>query len=344
MRVQMAGKSRQAPGIRLECNQEFQTCLFWHVTSTMHIQDFKLLLEVAEAGSFTKVAAQRQTVQSHISRQISHLEQQCGAALFRRTGRGVALTEFGSEVAQRVRHWLKDTDELFADIRQTARVPMGEVRIGILPSAAHPLMMQVFRRLRRDFPRITLNVREGQGGELDALLDAGSVDMAILFRFDRPRNLDETLLATAGTYLVSRPGLPMTQADTVEFRRLEGLPLVLPRRPAHWRAILDETAKSQGFQLQAALEADSLRLQKEIVADDPHLYALLGPFSVDQEVRTGRLRAARVVSPDLKRYVTLAQPRQGQRTSASRIVSQMIREIAEAWNGQITDPVTPPLR
>jgi LysR family transcriptional regulator, nitrogen assimilation regulatory protein len=37
----------------------------------MQIQDFKLFLEVAEMGSFTKVAAHRQTVQSHISRQIS---------------------------------------------------------------------------------------------------------------------------------------------------------------------------------------------------------------------------------------------------------------------------------
>lgn len=110
----------------------------------MQIQDFRLFLEVAEAGSFTKVAAQRQTVQSHISRQIGNLEKTCGSPLFRRTGRGVVLTEFGQHVAHRVRGWIKDSEELFADIRQTSRVPMGEVRIGLLPSAAHPLMTQVF--------------------------------------------------------------------------------------------------------------------------------------------------------------------------------------------------------
>jgi DNA-binding transcriptional LysR family regulator len=141
----------------------------------MQTQDFKLFLEVAEAGSFTKVAAQRQTVQSHISRQVAELERQCGSALFRRTGRGVALTEFGSHVAQRVRMWLQDSEALFSDIRHTAQVPMGAVRLGLLPSAAHPLMTQVFKRLQREYPHITLNVREGQGGELDAMLDAGSV-------------------------------------------------------------------------------------------------------------------------------------------------------------------------
>lgn len=304
----------------------------------MKVESLRLYLEVVEAGSFTKVAAQRQTVQSHISRQISELEQSCGSPLLRRTGRGVVPTEFGEHVAQRVRQWIKDTDALFADIRQTARVPMGEVRLGILPSAAHPLMTRVFERLHADYPRITLNIREGQGGELDAMLDAGSVDMAILFRYERPATPDETLLVTAGTFLVSAPGSPLTRQETVDFKRLEGLPLVLPRRPAHWRAVLDETARSKGFTLQAAVEADSLTVQKELLASHPHLHALLGPFSVHRELRAGRLQAARVVAPELKRHVTLARSRQGALTQASRIVSGLIAQTVNEWGGQLVEP------
>jgi DNA-binding transcriptional LysR family regulator len=251
----------------------------------------------------------------------------------------VALTEFGTHVAQRARQWIKDSEALLSDIRQTAQVPMGEVRLAILPSAAHPLMTQVFKRLHQQYPQIRLNVREGQGGELDAMLDAGSVDMAILFRYDKPRTADETLLSTAGTYLVSSPGLSLTLGETVDFRRLEGLPLVLPRRPAHWRAILDETATSQGFALTAALEADSLTLQKEVITDNKHLYALLGPFSVSKEIRAGRLQAAKVVAPDLKRHVTLARPKQGQLTQASRIVADLITQTAQQWQGQLTPPL-----
>ena len=112
----------------------------------------------------------------------------------------------------------------------------------------------------------------------------------------------------------------------MSFQQLEGLPLVLPRRPSHWRAILDETARSQGFSLQAEIEADSLRLQKEILAESDALYALLGPFSVQEELRSGRLQAARIVDPDLKRYVTLALPKQGQLTQALRVVSKIIRD------------------
>ena len=304
----------------------------------MHINEIRLFIEVAELGSFTKVAAQRNTVQSHISRQISDFEKKSGGVLFRRTGRGVVLTEFGEHVQQRLRGWLKDSDELFADLQQTSKVPMGEVKIGVLPSAAHPLMTHLFKRLHLEFPKIKLNIREGQGSELDALLDTGAVDMAILFRYEKPSGNDETLLATASTYLVSSPGLSLTYNTNVDFKRLEGLPLVLPRRPSHWRSILDETARSKGFSLLSEVEADSLRVQKEIIASNPHMYALLGPFSIDEELRIGRLQAAKITGPDLKRFVTLAHPKQGQFTQACRIVSKLIKETVNEWDGQLNRP------
>ncbi len=306
----------------------------------MHINDFRLFLEVAEMGNLSRVAAERQTVQSHISRQIIDLEKQCGSPLFRRTGRGVVLTEFGEFVEKRARQWIKESEVFFADIRQSSKVPMGQVKVGILPSAAHPLMTQVFKRLHAEYPKIQLNIREGQGGELDTLLDTGSVDLAILFRFEKPNGQDETLLATASTYLVSSPGLPLTRGDTVDFKRLEGLPLVLPRRSSHWRSILDETARSKGFQLTAEVEADSLRVQREVIASNKNLYALLGPFSVDAELRAGQLQAAKVVSPDLKRYVTLAMPKQGHTTQISRIVSSIIKETVASWQGQLSPPAS----
>jgi LysR family transcriptional regulator, nitrogen assimilation regulatory protein len=302
----------------------------------MQINNFRLFLEVAELGSLTKVAARRQTVQSHISRQISDLESECGGALFRRTGRGVVLTEFGHYVEKRVRQWIQQSDELFGDIQQSAKIPMGEVKIGILPSAAHPLMTQVFKKLHHAYPKIQLNIREGQGSELDALLDTGSVDMAILFRYEKPHSHDEVLLSTASTYLVSCPGLSLTYGETVDFKRLEGLPLVLPRKGSHWRSILDETARSKGFQLQAEVEADSLKVQKEIIANNPHMYALLGPFSVNEELRQGRLQSAKVIAPDLKRYVTLAMPKQGHITQASKTVADIVKSTVVGWGNQLS--------
>ena len=194
----------------------------------------------------------------------------------------------------------------------------------------------MFKKLHHAYPKIQLNIREGQGSELDALLDTGSVDMAILFRYEKPHSHDEVLLSTASTYLVSSPGLSLTYSETVDFKRLEGLPLVLPRKGSHWRSILDETARSKGFQLQAEVEADSLKVQKEIIANNPHMYALLGPFSVNEELRQGHLQSAKVIAPDLKRYVTLAMPKQGHITQASKTVAEMIKTTVVGWGNQLS--------
>ena len=50
-----------------------------------------------------------------------------------------------------------------------------------------------------------------------------TVDLAVLFRFNRPSGSEEKLLSVAHTYLVSAPGDPLTLAPTVDFSRLADL-------------------------------------------------------------------------------------------------------------------------
>ena len=304
----------------------------------MNLANVKLFLEVAEAGSLSKVAARRQTVQSHVSRQITDFEQRCGGRLFRRTGRGVELTDLGARAAARLRTWLQETERLEEELRSEASAVSGSVRLGIIPSAAHPLMTRLFERLRAEHPGIRLDIAEAQGTELDAMLDSGAVDLAILFRFQRPSAREEKALAVAGTYLVSAPGDALTRSSTINFSRLKGLQLVLPRRPSHWRNALDETARSLGFKLEPVAEADSLTVQKELVAHAERVYSVLGPYSIADELRQGRLQASKLVRPDLSRHVTLAFPKQGKLSPAGRVVADQVQALVKAWGQQLTEP------
>jgi DNA-binding transcriptional LysR family regulator len=304
----------------------------------MNVSMVKLFLEVADTGSLSKVAARRQTVQSHVSRQITEFEQQCGGRLFRRTGRGVELTELGARAATRLRSWLQATEQLEEELRSESGQLMGEVRLGIIPSAAHPLVTRLFAVLQAQHPAIRLNIAEAQGTELDAMLDSGVVDLAVLFRFSKPSGSDERQLGVANTYLVSAPGDPLTRSPTLNFARLKDLRLVLPRRPSHWRGALDDTARSLGFRLQAVAEADSLTVQKELVASTPGLYSVLGPYSIAAELKSGRVQASRLVRPDLCRHVTLSFPKQGKLSPACRVVVQTIEDLVESWGDQLMEP------
>jgi len=304
----------------------------------MNVATVRLFLEVLEAGSLSKVAARRQTVQSHISRQISDFEAGFGGPLFRRTGRGVAPTELGERAALRLRSWLLETDRLAQELREESGKLLGEVRLGVIPSAAHPLMTRLFERLQVEHPGIRLNIAEAQGTELNTMLDSGAVDMAILFRFNRPSGHEERLLSVAHTYLISAPGDELTKEPTVNFSRLSGLRLVLPRRPSHWRNALDEAARSLGFALVPVAEVDSLTMQKELVAHAPGLYSMMGPYSIAEELQRGRLQASKLVKPDLFRHVTLAFPKQGKLSPACRRVAEIIQQLVNAWGNQLTEP------
>jgi len=294
----------------------------------MHPAAIKLFLEVAELGSFSKAAIARRTVQSHISRQISELERECGAPLFRRTGRGVVLTDFGERVGPRLRTWLGDTDQLLNDIKSGAHEQTGEVRIGILPSAAHPLFTTVYERTRERYPQVRLSVREGHGAELDALIDSGTVDLAILFRSAKTVRGDEQHLATVDTFLVGAPGDEITRAPTIAFSRLNRLPLVLPTRPSAWRNLLDEISRRKAISLSVVLEADSVSVQKHVAARGA-IYTVLAPYAMMDEVRSGVLQATRIINPDLKRFVTLAMPKKGPLTLACKVVTQLIQQTAK---------------
>jgi LysR family transcriptional regulator, nitrogen assimilation regulatory protein len=290
---------------------------------------WKLFIDAAEFGSLSKVAVAYGTSQPHISRRISELEQECGGRLFQRTGRGVVLTELGQRIAPKVRAWLTSSDQLTNDVRTSAGTPIGKVRIGILPSTAHPLVSTLHKRLRERYPLIQLVVREGQGAQLETWLENGSVDLAILYRTgNSPKNADTYLVETS-TYLVSAASDPLTSRPTVRFSALHNLPLVHFCRPSSWRDHLEQIGAERGVSLNVALEADSLSLQTQIVSQGG-IYALLGPYAIAAASKNCRLQSSKLVDPVVTRHIALAMSRHGDLTLACRTVMQLTREIAKS--------------
>lgn len=290
---------------------------------------WKLFIDAAELGSLSKVAAAYGTSQPQVSRQLGSLERECGGRLFQRTGRGVVLTELGQRVAPRVRAWLAATDQLSNDVRTSAGTPIGTVRIGTLPSMAHPLISKLYHRLKMSFPGIRLAVREGQGAQIETWLDEGSVDLAILYRSVLAPNSGDMNLVEAATYLVGARGDKLTARPTVAFAALDGLPLVLFCRPSSWRQRLEQLSHERGVTLNVVLEADSLGVQTHVVADGG-IYALLGPYAVAGAPKDYRLQSARIVNPTVTRHIALAMSRHGELTLACRTVMQIAREIARS--------------
>src|SRR5262245_62167277 len=146
----------------------------------MNLDQLRLLMQVADAGSLSRAAALHGTLQSVISRRLSAFERQCGGRLFNRTGRGVTLTELGERMLPRARTLVLEADQLAQDIRGTAGVPVGEVRFGTLASLSHPLVTRLFTTAKEQYPGVHLRVYEGSGGQLEEWMASGQIDIAAM--------------------------------------------------------------------------------------------------------------------------------------------------------------------
>ncbi|HMS27922.1 MAG TPA: LysR family transcriptional regulator [Burkholderiaceae bacterium] len=294
----------------------------------MDQMSLRIFIEAADLGSLSKVALAHDTSQPQISRRISDLEQVCGGRLLHRNGRGVALTEFGQRIAPKVRSWLNSTEQLQNEILEVAGKPMGRVRMGVMPSAAHPLVTRLYDKMRQAYPLVQLSVREGQGAQLETWLEDGSLDFAVLYRHQSsPKNGDIYLNQTT-TYVVGAKDDAFIKRDSVGFSELDGKPLVLFCRPSSWRDRLDQISADCGITLNVVLEADSLALQTRIVATGG-VYALLGPYAIDAALKSDAIQAVPLVDPSIIRHVALSLSRHGELTLACRTVMRELQSIAK---------------
>lgn len=283
-----------------------------------------VFLKVAQLGSLTRASDSFDVPQSMVSRHISQLEKQCGARLFRRTGRGVILTEFGEQIFPRIQALVTDADSIADAIRTSGGVPLGEVRVGMLPSTVPLLASELFARVRERFPGVRLHLSEGASAQLDEHLREGRMDMALLVREGAGPDAGELLLGQAAVRVVGPRKDPLLQKETMALQDLQGLPLIVPGHPHPLRARLDSVAEARGVKLDYAVEADSIRLQHEIAAAGGG-YAITSGLLEARD--TPRLASVRIVKPELPRSVVLCTTLRRPHTLATREVQRMIAQV-----------------
>jgi DNA-binding transcriptional LysR family regulator len=292
----------------------------------MNLEQLRLIAQIAEHGSLTKAAIAANTQQSAISRQLSAMESECGGRLFYRTGRGVTLTELGLSMMPRIKQLLLDADRLSEDMKAQADTPSGDVRLGILPALANPLVTLLFAQLRSRYSGVRLHLFEGSNGQLEEWLASGRIDLGLLYRYGEVDASNERELGRVPACLIGAAGDSVTRQPVVAFETLCKLPLVVPSEPNALRSTLDKLARQINQTLNVVLEADSLPIQKSIVATGA-AYAIVGRLAVTEELAAGTLQAAQIADPVIERAAVLGRTTHHLHTRAMRAVADLIEPL-----------------
>ncbi len=188
------------------------------------ISSLRLFSRVARTGSFTQAGKEFGLSQPSVSRIISKLEQDLGAALFIRSTHAMNLTEAGTEYLARLDPILAALEEADHLVRGDGKL-RGHLRVGSATSFAVRELIPRLPEFRERHPdlRIDLILTDSQqdliGDAIDVAVRFGKLtdsNMTARKLFESPR-----LVAASPAYL-EKAGTPKTPADLASHQVIIG--------------------------------------------------------------------------------------------------------------------------
>lgn len=251
----------------------------------------------ARHQSFTGAASELALTQSAVCRQVAGLEEFLGVKLFRRTRRGVVLTEAGERYSRSVRPRLDEVERDTLDLMAQGGAG-GAIELGVVPTFATKWLLPRLPDFQRAHPGITVHLTPRtrpflfEGTPFDGAIHAGAAgwpgtEARLLMR--------ETLVAVGSpSWLGGRKALAPAE--------LARLPLLQQgTRPYVWRQWFD----SLGLAVEQAMAGPRLELFSMLTAAAVSGLgaALIPPFLIEEELESGRLvRLARHEFPSDRSY------------------------------------------
>jgi LysR family transcriptional regulator, nitrogen assimilation regulatory protein len=294
----------------------------------MNSDDLDLFARVSRAGSISRAALEAGTDQSTVSRRIATLEAELGVRLFRRSGRGVALTERGEQLLAYALDMQRMLDEASRTLRGTSSLGPARLSIAAQPTIARIMFGALGQALEAQFPSTKVRFVDGLASQLLGALKDGEVDVALLYVPEHRGTLQFDSLLTENVCLVTPHDYP-ADGETFDVRALGDVPLILPSTHHGLRLLVETLAAKHGFTPNIALECDgSISLTKRLVLAHRGC-TVLPSAAVVEEVAAGRVKCLRLEHPPVTRDVGIFWPQHRAGVDGAFTVSRIIRQCAE---------------
>lgn len=205
------------------------------------LDQMRVLVTVAEAGSFSAAARRLSRVQSAISQAVQAMEATLGIELFDRSTRTPVLTDAGRAVVKDARSILESAKAMRARAESMAEDVEPELTLAVDAIFPMPLLMASLNALRGEFPKLPATVFTEALGGAEQRLREGAARMAIYtLPGGPPRDLSAEFLTRVALIPVVAADHPLARApEPVEREILE---------PYVQLVLTDRTSVSQGLQ------------------------------------------------------------------------------------------------
>ncbi|WP_172328154.1 LysR family transcriptional regulator [Mangrovicoccus sp. HB161399] len=253
----------------------------------------RYFVATAEAGQVSRAALACNVSQSSITVAIAALETMLGRRLFLRQARGMRLTAEGERFLRHCHAILRSVEDA-TELAPAAADVSGRLRLGVTETIAGYVLPPIWRKLRRSFPGIALEVREMGHAEIDAGLRAGELDMAMLLTSNIERSpalhYEELISSPRRLWVSSRS--PLAERRSLSLAELEQ-DYILPTMEEH-SGLIGRYWQRNGFSPRILFRCHTLEAVRSMVASDLGVTILS-----DLVYRPWSLEGRRVVKLDL---------------------------------------------
>ncbi len=196
---------------------------------TLDLDALRTFVTGMECGSFAQAAIRLCRSTSAVSAQLKKLEQQCGAELVMKKGRGLALTRDGEIVMGYARRMLALNDEMQSALK--GEQLQEEIRIGMQEDFGESLMPGILGQFRRHHPGVRIIARVDRNRALLNAFDANDLDMVLLWQNEREPRQGRTIGQSQMVW-IQHPDLDISAL----LAKGEPLPLVMFEHPCLMRS------------------------------------------------------------------------------------------------------------
>lgn len=315
----------------------------------MDIRQLRYFVAIAEERAISRAAERVGVAQPSLSQHVMRLEEELETQLLVRDARGVVLTETGALLLAHARQILKYIDLAREDIRHHGNEARGQVSVALPGSVSQPLSVPLVQAAEERLPAVSLRIIEGMSGHIERWIEDGQVDIGVIFNAGHVRHLSVRKLLTEDLFLVLAPraargpvGPNGILRDPVPLSAVAGMRLILPSVTHGLRDLIDRNARAAGLSLRVQTEIDALPQIKKLVELGSGV-SILSLAAVHDELREGRLAAARIVEPTIQRSVHLVRNPGQLVTRASLEVEALLLDVMRTlvqrglWQASLED-------
>ena len=215
----------------------------------MEIRHLRYFCVLAEQLHFTKAALLLNIAQPALSHQIKQLEEELGTRLVERTNRRVRLTAAGELFLARAVRILEQVDQAVLETTRVGQGEAGNLVIGVVSTAVCSVLPELLRRLRREAPRISVDIREMEPAEQVEALRRESIDIGLLFLSIQDPEFDSVLVSKERLIMALPTGHAAATVEKVRLSNLEAETFLIPRRQpvAGFHEVVLDTLRAGGI-------------------------------------------------------------------------------------------------